>query len=184
MKHILTFGLLFSIAVSVNAQIYKSKDKGVVVSFFSTTPIEDIDAKNNACSSFLNSTTDTIVFKIPNNAFVFPKSLMQEHFNENYMETPKYPYATFKGKINEDVDYTKEGTYKVTCTGMLKMHGVEQLRTIEGTVTVKGEELTILSNFNVKLADHKIDVPKLVTEKIAESILVKVNAQYTPYKKK
>ena len=75
-------------------------------------------------------------------------------------------------------------TYKVTCTGMLKMHGVEQLRTIEGTVTVKGEELTILSNFNVKLADHKIDVPKLVTEKIAESILVKVNAQYTPYKKK
>ena len=165
MKHILSLGLLLSISVFSNAQIYKSKDKGVVVSFFSTTPIEDIDATNNACTSLLNSANDTIVFKIPNKEFVFPKSLMQEHFNENYMETSKYPNATFKGKINEDIDYTKEGIYKVTCTGMLKMHGVEQIRTIAGTITVKSEELTIVSNFNVKLVDHKIDVPKLITEK-------------------
>jgi polyisoprenoid-binding protein YceI len=185
MKKILSLLVLFAAFYGIaTAQIYKSKDKGVVISFFSTTPVENIDATNTSCSSLLNTATDSVLFKVPNAAFVFPKSLMQEHFNENYMETPKYPNSTFRGKINEKIDYTKDGTYKVTCTGKLLMHGVEQLRTIDGTLTVKGEEVTIVTEFNVKLADHKIEVPKVVFEKIAESILVKVNAQYAPYKKK
>ncbi len=109
---------------------------------------------------------------------------MQEHFNENYMETPKYPNASFRGKINEKIDYKKDGVYKVTCTGKLNMHGVDQLRTIDGTITVKGNEVVLDSQFFVKTVDHKIDVPKVVFEKIAENIKVTVNAKYAPYVKK
>lgn len=166
------------------AQIYKSVDKGLNVSFFSETPLENIDAKSNIGSSLLNTSTDSVAFRLPISSFQFDKALMQEHFNENYMETPTYPNATFRGKINEKVDYKKDGIYKVTCTGKLNIHGVEQLRTINGTITVKGNDVILDSQFFVKTADHKIDVPKVVFEKIAESIKITVNAKYAPYVKK
>ncbi len=182
---------LFLVAITVagttffsKAQIYKSIDKGVNVSFFSETPVENINAKSNIGSSLLNTSTDSVAFRVPVSSFQFEKALMQEHFNENYMETPKYPNASFRGKINEKVDYKKDGVYKVTCTGKLNMHGVDQLRTINGTITVKGNDVILDSEFLVKTADHKIEVPKVVFEKIAESIKVTVNAKYAPYVKK
>jgi polyisoprenoid-binding protein YceI len=108
---------------------------------------------------------------------------MQEHFNENYMESAKYPKSTFRGKINEKTDLSKDGVYKVTCTGVMLMHGVEKVITMPGTFTVKGGDVNLVSSFKVKLDDYKIARPKVVMEKIAEELDIKINANYAPYKK-
>lgn len=166
------------------SQIYVSKDKSAQIKFFSETPMENIDATNQAVTSILNASNDSIVVKVPINAFIFPKSLMQEHFNENYLESEKYPTSSFRGKINEKIDFTKNGENKVTCTGNLYMHGVTKLVTLTGTLKVVDGKVVLDSKFAVKLKDYNIEVPKLVLQNIAESIDVTMNATYTPYVKK
>jgi hypothetical protein len=182
MKKIIAITALFIAGYSsINAQIYKSKKDEVKVSFFSSTPIEDISAMHSTSTSFIAN--DSIKFTLANTGFVFPKPLMQEHFNENYMESPKYPKSTFRGKINEKTDLSKDGVYKVTCTGVMYMHGVEKLITIPGTFTVKGGVVNLVASFKAKLDDYKIARPKVVMEKIADEIDVKINANYEAYKK-
>jgi polyisoprenoid-binding protein YceI len=171
----------FSLIASASAQIYINKKKGVKINFFSETPVENIDAENLAATSIINK--DSVVFKVPNKEFIFPKALMQEHFNENYMESSKYPYSTFRGKINESVDLSKDGVYEVTANGNINIHGVEKPTLMKGTMTVKGEDVRLVSSFKVKLEDHNIKVPKVVVKNIAEDIDVKVDANYNPYKK-
>lgn len=175
--------LLFALAVSklVSAQIYIAKE--CEVSFFSASPIENIVASNKAAKPIMNTATNDIQVKIVNTAFVFDKPLMQEHFNENYMESETYPNSIFKGKINEKIDWTKDGEYKVTVTGKLTMHGVEKERTLDGTITIKGSQITILSNFKVHIADHNIKVPSLYVQNIAEDVDVKIQATLEPFKK-
>ncbi|HTL81391.1 MAG TPA: YceI family protein [Bacteroidia bacterium] len=162
-------------AVTMNAQIYKgTKTK---IDFFSYTPMENISATDTVATMLLNSATGDVIANISIKGFVFPNSLMQEHFNENYMESDKYPMASFKGKINEKVDYTKDGVTSVTITGTLTCHGVAQPRTINATVTVKSGKVIIDSKFKIKLEDHKITVPEAVGTKIAESIDVTVHTE-------
>lgn len=107
---------------------------------------------------------------------------MEEHFNENYMETEKYPAAVFTGKIKEPIDYSKDGSYAVSVDGIMDMHGVKQNRTLKGQLAVSGGQITITCAFDVKLTDHKIEVPTLVVAKIAESIAVKNKFVLTPKK--
>lgn len=175
--------LLFIIpllSLKVNSQnIYKSTDG--TVSFFSETPVENIDAENKTLTSLLNVKTGEIAFLVTNNGFKFDKPLMEEHFNENYIESDKYKVSSFKGKITgELLDYAKDGTYKVKAKGTLDMHGVEKEREIEGTITVKEGKVSISCEFDILLKDHKIKIPKIVTEKIAENVLVKVNINLAP----
>jgi hypothetical protein len=153
------------------------------VKFFSATPIEDIQATNTKVSSLLNSATGEVAIKMNIRDFHFPNNLMEEHFNENYMETEKYPTALFKGKIKEAIDYTKDGTYVVNAQGILTMHGIAKERLIQGTLVVKGNQLALTCNFDVPLAEHKIDIPKIVIAKIAEVIAVKAQFSYVPYQK-
>ncbi len=166
------------------AQIYIAKDKSAQIKFFSSTPVENIDATNDAVTSILNASTDSVVVKVPINAFIFPKSLMQEHFNENYMESAKYPQASFRGKVNEKVDYTKNGDNKVTCTGDLTIHGVKKPVTLAGTMKVVEGKVILDSKFMVKLKDFNIEVPKIVFQNIAEEIQVTMTSTYSPYVKK
>jgi polyisoprenoid-binding protein YceI len=151
-------------------------------SFFSKTPVEDIDAHTGKMLAVMNLKTNEMAFSITNTTFEFPNKLMQEHFNEKYIESETYPTSTFKGKINEQVDLTKDGEYTVTATGKLTIHGVEQERTISGKVLVKGGVVTIKTTFTVKVADHKIEIPKLVIEKVAEEISVTIDAVLNPKK--
>ena len=174
---VLTFGTLL-----LNAQIYMGKT--CAISFFSKGPIEDIAAINNSSKPILNTSTNEVAIKITIKGFEFDKKLMEEHFNEKYMESDKYPYATFVGKINEPMDYKKEGTYKVSLTGKLTMHGVEKERTIEGIVSLKGGEISFDSKFNVALKDHKIEIPTLVAQNIAEVVEVTVKTTLTEFKSK
>jgi hypothetical protein len=174
---------LLSIAIcsAMSAQIYIAKT--CEISFFSASPLENIEAVNKACKPIINTATNEVQMKIAISAFQFEKPLMQEHFNENYMETDKYPNTVFKGKINEKIDWTKDGEYKVTVTGKLNIHGVEKDRTIDGTVKIKGQEMIISGKFKIHIADHGIEVPSLYVQNIAEDVDVKLNAILEPYKK-
>jgi polyisoprenoid-binding protein YceI len=156
--------------------------KNAKLSLYSEAPIEDISAETSSGTSVFNASTGDIAFSVNIRSFTFPKSLMQEHFNTDYMESDKYPKATFKGKMQQQIDVTKNGTFPVTATGDLTVHGVTQNRTIAGKVTVDNGTVTITSEFMVKCADHHITIPRLVFHNIAESIQMKVNATYTPYK--
>jgi hypothetical protein len=182
MKKIIIIALLLVVTSYTKAQIYLAKS--CEISFFSEAPMENIKAVNKAAKPIINTSTNDIQIKIVISAFVFEKPLMQEHFNENYMESEKYPEATFKGKINEQIDWKKDGEYKVTVTGVLKIHGVEKTRTLEGVVKIKGEEITIETKFNIHVADHNIKVPSMYVKNIAEDVEVKLNAVLEPYKKK
>jgi hypothetical protein len=182
MKKLLKLTLVIAILVTTSiakAQIFKSKKDGVKISFFSETPVENISAENTTSNALI--VKDSISFKIPNKGFIFPKPLMQEHFNENYMESEKYKYSIFRGQFNEKIDFTKDGTYAVSATGKINIHGVEKLVTLKGTITIKGNDVMLNSSFEVKLADHNIERPKLVLQNIAEVIKVKVEAHFNPY---
>ncbi len=156
------------------------KSDSVIIDFHAGTPVEDIDAKSTKAKGLLKTSNGEFAFVVANRSFHFKRSLMEEHFNENYMESDKYPVSTFKGKILNfnEIDLTKDGTYQVTAKGVLSIHGVEQEREIEGTLIIKDGKAHIESTFMVKLKDHKIKIPKVVTEKIAEEVKVIVNAYF------
>jgi hypothetical protein len=106
----------------------------------------------------------------------FNSALQRQHFNENYIESDKFPKGSFSGKIIEEVDLTVPGTYTVRAKGKLVVHGVSVERIIRATVVVTSKQVTIKSRFDVPLEDHKIAIPRIVNRKIAEVIDVKFDA--------
>lgn len=179
MKKLFLVGL---VAASLNtfSQVYIGEK--TTISFFSETKMENIDATNTVTKPVFSASNGAFVAQAQQTAFVFKSAFMQEHYNENYMESEKFPFATFKGKVKETIDYTKNGTYNVTMEGTLDMHGVSLPRTITGTLTVKDGTIIMDSKFDVKVADHKIKVPSLYVEKIAEVIKVTFHTEMTPKK--
>ena len=173
---VMTLALIGAVTVSATAQKYMTRTGKVT--FFSSTPVENIEAFNNEAACVVDAATGDMAFVVPIKSFKFEKALMQEHFNENYMESDKYPKADFKGKISNmgDVNFAKDGTYNVKSTGKLTMHGVTRDVVIPGTITVKGGNVTAASKFNVRMADYKIKVPDMVSSKIAEAIEVTVSS--------
>jgi hypothetical protein len=163
------------------AQVFTAKSGSAT--FFSEAPLENIEAKSTSVQSILNTSTKSIAFIISIRSFQFQKDLMQEHFNEKYLESDRFPNATYSGKINEDLDLSKDGSYEVTSTGKIAMHGQEKEITTPGTFTVKNGEATLESNFPLAVADFKIEIPQLLFQNIADTVAVKINVTYQPYKK-
>lgn len=163
-----------------NAQLFITSSGET--SFFSATPVEDISAINKQVASIINTSTGDLAVRIQNVAFKFPNKLMEEHFNENYMESTKYPSTTFKGKIQEQIDFTKMGVYDVTAKGILEMHGVKKEKILKGKITIGKDQIIMTCDFDVKLADYKIEIPTLVLAKIAETIAIKNKFILTPKK--
>jgi polyisoprenoid-binding protein YceI len=181
MKHITIILLAWmSIINQAGQELYVCKNARI--SLYSSAPIEDIAANTSTGTSVFNATSGELVFSVNISAFNFKKSLMQEHFKSDYMESDKYPKATFKGKIQEHTDLTKNGTFPITATGELNVHGVKQTRTIPGSITVNNGAITLTSEFMVKCVDHHISIPQIVFHNIAESIKINVSAVYSPYK--
>ena len=147
------------------------------VNFYSSALLEDIEARNSHVFSSLNTGKRIIEIKMLINQFEFRNQLMQEHFNENFMDSKRYHQATFKAKIYENVDFSKPGVYQVTATGEFDLHGVDRIRTIYGTLTITPASISIETEFDVLLADHKIDIPEIVFNKVAEKIRVKAKVQ-------
>lgn len=173
-KYILSLSLCVILFFGAKAQLYSTLAGNV--SFFSVTPVENIEGRSQKALAVMSTEKREMAFSIPNTSFQFRNKLMEEHFNEKYMESEKYPNSTFKGKINESVDLTKDGDYPVTVTGKLNVHGVEKERTIGGNIIVKEGKLNLKSEFKVLLKDHNIEIPNLVMAKIAEEISVTVDA--------
>jgi polyisoprenoid-binding protein YceI len=183
-KKIILAAITLFLGFDLNAQIYKAKENGTEISFFSSSPLEDITAANKGAVVVMNTGTGDIQIRITIINFKFKNALMEEHFNENYMESQKFPAAIFKGKVNEKVDYSKEGETKVTVTGKMDMHGVTKDITLEGTLTKKGNEMAMASKFKIKVADYNIKVPSLYVKNIAEIVDVTINSVLEPFVKK
>ncbi|RVU02700.1 YceI family protein [Mucilaginibacter limnophilus] len=180
MKHLLVIIALVAGLIKDDAPAGLYACKNVRITLYSSAPLEDIEAESNAGKSVFNPATGELAFNVAIRSFKFPKSLMQEHFNENYMESDKYPQASFRGKINEKIDVNANGSFPVTVSGVLDVHGVKQNRTVKGTVNVNNGSVSMSSEFMVRCADHNIEIPKLVFKKIAETIKMTVSATYSP----
>lgn len=159
------------------AQKYKVDSSEV--SFFSEAPLENISAINKKSTSLYNRESGEIAFSIPIKSFVFEKALMQEHFNEKYLESDKYPRATFSG-ILLDLKQNVTGEQEVKAKGKLTIHGVTRELEIKGIAVDQGTRLQLKSKFKIKLEDYKITIPQLVIKNIAEEVEVSVNFIYTP----
>lgn len=157
------------------AQKYKSHQS--TVRFFSDAPVEDIEATTTAAKSAIDLNTKEIVFSVPIKSFIFEKSLMQEHFNENYMESDKYPTATFQGKLS---GIASENTQWQTAkaTGIMSVHGVEKSGTYDGRIRIMADSVFVEAVFPIALKDHNIKIPKVVFYNIAEIIEVTVKFSY------
>ena len=178
-------GFVFALITFSGAQaqdIYKGTES--FVSFFSSAPLEDIEAKNTkSVTTVLRLSDNKFQAEIKNKDFVFEKSLMQEHFNEKYMESDKYPVAKFSGVIQEKIDYKKEGVYSATVKGQMTMHGVTKDVEVKGKITVKGSSITIDAKFKIRVDDYKIPVPTLYIKNIAEIVDVTLKSTLKPFSK-
>lgn len=145
------------------------------VHFKSDAPLELIEATSREVKGLFDPENRSFAFSVPASSFEgFNSALQREHFNENYLESAKFPHITFSGKIIEQVDFAKDGEYTVRAKGKLVVHGIEQERIIKSTVKTSNGKMYITSMFTVLLKDHEIDIPKIVYQKIAEEIEVKI----------
>ena len=164
---ILSFNLTF-------AQKYMTKTG--TIDFVSDAPLEKIVGVNKSTACLLDSKTGDINFVVLIKSFVFEKQLLQEHFNENYMESDKFPKSTFKGKITNlsDINFAKNGDYKAVVEGEMTIHGVTKKIKESGTITVKGNAVELKSSITAALSDYKIKIPGAVKDKLSKNILVNI----------
>ena len=174
-KHIIGLIFLFG-GIFANAQLFQSTSSKI--SFLSDAPLEDIYAESKKSKSVLDASEKKIVVLMKPNTFIFKNPMMQEHFNENYMESDKYPKASLSGSIVGDFDLTKDGDYAVTVKGKLKVHGIEKEREIKGGITVRNGKVSIDAKFAIQVADHGIKIPSMKIKTIAEVVEVSVSVEY------
>lgn len=180
LRHLLNIAL-FLLPLLLAAQDKLASRNGEIT-FFSSTPMEDITAVNRKATSVFVPATGDIQFAALIKAFEFEKALMQEHFNENYMESNTFPKAIFKGKVvpAKGDDLSGPGVHMATVDGDLTMHGITQHITVNATLTTAGDgKVKAQCDFEVKPEDYGITVPGVVRAKIAEQVQVKVRLDYT-----
>lgn len=183
MKHLMIFcAAFFALSTVASAQKFFTRDGKVKFDATAASSPEKIDALSNSATCVLDAATGNIQWAILIKGFQFEKSLMQEHFNENYMESTKFPKATFAGKITNlgDLNLSKDGTYNAVVVGQMTVHGVTKDITTNGALTVAGGNIKLNAGFNLKLADFNIDIPSLVSDKIAKEAKILVDATLVP----
>lgn len=148
------------------------------VSFESNAPLELIKAKSNKLKGAIDTKNNTFAFSINIDSFNgFNNPLQREHFQENYLESDKIPKAIFTGKIIEDINWKKNGKHEIRAKGKLQIHGIERERIIKSDIRINNDRIHINAKFTVLLAEHAIDIPKIVHQKIAKEIKVKIEAE-------
>lgn len=181
MKKLMYLSAILVMVITVNVQAQtKYFTKEGRAQFYSKAPLEEIEAVNKKVTSVLDASTGQVEFSVLMKAFEFQKALMQEHFNENYVESDKFPKATFKGAIDNasEVKWTSDGVYPVKVTGKMTLHGVAKDITVPGTIEIKGGKIFAKSTFNLLIRDYDIEIPNLVKDKVAETVKVEVNLNY------
>jgi YceI-like domain len=176
-KIILCIGLLALFAGGYSQDKYYTKSGKIKFDANTVESPDDVMAVNNSVVCVLDAKTGTLQFAVVMKGFEFPKALMQEHFNENYLETEKYPKAEFKGTLvnNNAVNYAKDGVYKVKVAGSLSLHGVTKSINADGEINVKNGKIRATSTFQVQLSDYKISIPSVVADKLSPVAKVSVD---------
>lgn len=179
MKYLFVLTTLFLSVTQLTAQKFITKT--ATIQFDASGPMEEITSKNSAVACILNQSTGEIQLMATIKSFVFEKSLMQDHFNENYMESEKFPKATFKGMIenNNDVNYAKDGSYKLKVVGKLTMHGVTKDVSATGKINIKNGEIYLESQFVLLCSDYDINIPNAVNGKVSNQIKINVRGNLT-----
>ena len=182
-KIILTLFAIGVMSISMNAQRFITKNGHVW--FHSEAPLETIEAHNKQTNAALDITSGDFVFKILMKSFIFEKALMQEHFNENYVESDKFPNSTFKGRISnlESIDFTRPGSYSATVEGDLTIHGITKPVSAEGTFKVSDDIIRGKAKFEIAIADYDISIPGAVAGKIADLVEINIDVKLTELKK-
>lgn len=153
-------------------------DRGTI-SFSSDAPLEIIKAKSTHLRGLINTATNSFAFTVNINTFEgFNSEIQQVHFLENYLEAKHYPEATFAGKLIEEVPFDTPGTYSVRAKGILTIHGIAKERIIRGSLIVNGSGGSLQTVFSIPVSDHGISIPRIVQQKIAEEIEVKVDVPF------
>lgn len=156
-----------------------SVEKSTIV-FFSDAIVEDIKATNTKTNALIELISGEIAFDVPIRSFEFEKDLMKQHFNEKYMETEKFPKAQFSGKLN-DFNKSKSGVQPVVAEGKMNIHGVVKAMKIPGTIEVTADgKIWIKAKFMVRLEDHKIKIPTVVWQNVAEEVEVSLEFLMQP----
>ena len=183
MRNKISVLFIFFICLS-SAVAQKYFTKTGEISFYSKAPLENIEAHSKTAVAVLDTESGNLEFSVLIKSFQFEKALMQEHFNENYMESHKFPKAIFKGKIEDfqKVDLTKNGNHTVKVSGQLTIHGVTKDISTEGNIVLKNDEIQCKAEFYVAVADYNIVIPSVVRDNIAKNVKIKVNANLQPLK--
>ena len=173
-------GILILPISTISGQKYFTKTGSVI--FLSKAPLENIEASNNSSYVVYDAASGKIEWSVLIKGFKFEKSLMQEHFNENYMESDKYPKAIFKGDVTnyEAANLAKDDTYPVSVNGQMTIHGITKPFSTRATIVVKSGNVHAESAFDIVIADFNIEVPKVVRDNIAKTVSVKVKADLQP----
>jgi len=163
------------------AQTYMTRTGKISFNASAQGSPEKIEAVNNEVANILDSKTGDLRFQALIKSFKFERELMQEHFNENYMESDKYPKAEFKGTVINlnEVNFAKDGTYTAKVSGALTIHGVTSNVTVAGTITVKGNTAMLNAKFSVKLKDYKIEIPSVVADKVGKEAAINIETELT-----
>ena len=179
-KILLTTIALLTISVTVFAQ--KQVSTKTHIKFFSSTPVEDIEANNYATVGVINPATGDVIFSVPMQSFEFEKALMQKHFNsKKFLNTKANPKAKLIGKIGnlKAIDFTKDGSYEADIIGDLTINGVKNSIVEKATIVIKEGKININSTFNITLADYEVAFEKGKPSKnIAKTVEVTVEAVY------
>jgi polyisoprenoid-binding protein YceI len=181
MKLIFLVFLLAAVRPAVAyAQLYSTRSG--FVGFYSKTALEEVKGENGQVYAVIDAGKKNLAFAALLKGFIFPKELMQEHFNENYVESDKYPKATFSGAYTGDVPLDKDGVYKISVKGGLTLHNVTRTIETPATLEVKAGHLLGVAEFKLKPEDFNISIPSIVRDKIDKEIMVKVNIDCTTNK--
>lgn len=175
MKNILIISIIIICSLQIQAQKYLSKTGNI--RFFSDAPLEKIEAVNKQVNAAFDAATGDLVFKVLMKSFNFEKALMQEHFNENYVESDKYPNSTFVGKVTNlsTIDFQRQGKYPAEVDGKLTLHGVTKQVKAKGTFDISQGKIVANSKFTIQLPDYKIDIPGAVIKNISKTIEITVD---------
>lgn len=181
-KIIVFFGSFLLLAVTYGQDRYFTKTGKIF--FVSNAPVEDIEAENKTVTAVLDTKTGALQYSVQMKSFEFEKALMQQHFNDNYVESDKYPKAEFKGAVTNHatVNYSKAGTYPVKVKGKLTLHNITKEVEVPGTIKVADGKVEALSTFSILLSDYKIAIPSPVKNKISNSIKITVDTKLEPLK--
>jgi len=183
MNKIILIIMIFFIGLAATQAADKYFTRNGHIYFLSKTDIIDIDAHNRQTASFLNTKNGDMVFAVIMKLFKFDLALAEEHFNENYVESEKYPKAKFKGRIDnfDKIDVSKNAVHHVTVSGKLSLHGKTKPLKAKGTIEIKNGMIIAKSKFTLMLKDYGISIPNLVKDKVSKEIIIEIDMVYKPF---